>query len=98
MLFLIRFTDHQDRKSIRDDNLELHISWLADRKDTILVAGSIRRDIGSNPIGAFWVVDASTKEEAQRLYCSDPFWIAGLRKDVEILYWSKAFPNHQVSI
>jgi len=98
MLFVIRFTDHQDMKSVRQANLESHISWLADQKDIILVAGSLRQELGSNPVGAFWIVEVSTKADAENLYKSDPFWINGLRKEVEILHWSKAFPDQQVLV
>ncbi|MDP2286346.1 MAG: YciI family protein [Pseudohongiella sp.] len=98
MLFIIRFTDHQDKKSVRDENLKSHISWLADRSEKILIAGSLREDVESSPIGAFWVVEASSKDEVEELYTTDPFWISGLRKDVEILHWSKAFPNQQVLV
>lgn len=98
MLFVIHFTDHQDKKSIRDENLQLHISWLAHRRDTILVAGSLRHHLDASPIGAFWIVEARTKEEAEKLFRSDPFWVAGLRKNVEILFWSKAFPDQQVLV
>lgn len=98
MLFVIRFTDHQDKKSIREANLASHISWLADRKSVILVAGSLRQELESNPVGAFWVVEASTKADVENLYKSDPFWVNGLRKEVEILYWSKAFPDQQVLV
>ncbi len=98
MLFVIRFTDYQDRKLVRDENLEAHISWLAARKDTISVAGSLRENLGENPVGALWVVEASTKEEVENLYKSDPFWVSGLRKEVEILHWSKAFPDQQVLV
>lgn len=98
MLLAIRFTDYQDKKSIREANLQSHISWLADRKDTILVAGSLRQNPEANPVGALWVVEAATKEEAEALYKSDPFWINGLRKEVEVLHWSKAFPDQQVLV
>ena len=98
MLFVIRFADHQDKRLIREANLESHISWLADRKDIILIAGSLRQEPESNPVGAFWVVEANTKAEVKELYKSDPFWVSGLRKEVEILHWSKAFPDRQVLV
>ena len=98
MLFVIRFSDHQDKKAVRNENLESHISWLAERRETILVAGSLRQDLGATPIGAFWVVEASSKEDAENMYKSDPFWIAGLRRNVEIFHWSKAFPDQQVLV
>ena len=98
MLFVIRFTDDPERKSVREENLKSHIAWLAERKDQVLVAGAVRTDLDSYPIGAFWVVEASSKEDVKALYTSDPFWIKGLRKDVEILHWAKAFPDIQTLV
>jgi uncharacterized protein YciI len=85
-------------KSVRDENLRQHISWLADRSESILVAGSLRETQEANPIGSIWVVEASSKEEAKALFRTDPFWIAGLRKDIEVLHWSKAFPDQRVLV
>ena len=98
MLFVIRFTDDPERREVRDKNRELHLAWLAERKNTVLVAGSLRADLGSNPVGAFWVVEAGSREEVENLYKTDPFWASGLRKGVEIFHWSKAFPHQQALV
>lgn len=98
MLFVIRFTDYQDKKAVRDENLSTHIFWLAARKDSILVAGSLRHTENENPVGSIWVVEAGSKQEAEQLYRTDPFWIAGLREHVEVLHWSKAFPEERVLV
>ena len=52
----------------------------------------------SNPIGAFWVVEAESKDDVEKLFMSDPFWTNGLRESVEILHWSKAFQDEQTLI
>ncbi|MHC4857916.1 MAG: YciI family protein [Planctomycetota bacterium] len=98
MLFVVRFTDKPNGELIREQQLPAHISWLDERRHTILVAGSLREDPEANPIGAFWVVEAESKSEVDELYKSDPFWTNGLREGVEILHWSKAFPNEQVPV
>ncbi len=96
MLFIIRFTDKPDSGTIREQQLAAHISWLDERRQTILVAGSLRENPAANPVGGLWVVEAESKTEAEDLYKSDPFWINGLRDAVEIMHWSKAFPDEQV--
>jgi len=98
MLFVVRFSDKPNSELIREQQLPAHISWIDERRQKILVAGSLREEPEANPIGAFWVVEAESKSEVVELYKSDPFWTNGLREGVEILHWSKAFPNEQVHV
>ena len=85
-------------QEVRKRHLDAHISWLAERKQSVLVAGSLRAEPDTDPIGAFWVVKAQSKADAEMLFSSDPFWTNGLRESVEVLQWSKAFPNDQTLI
>ena len=98
MLFVIRFVDKADTQNVRAQHFEAHLNWLEERKQSILVAGSLREQPGADPIGAWWVVEAESRSEVEELYRSDPFWTNGLRESVEILYWSKAFPDQQTVI
>ena len=59
----------------------------------ILVAGSLRAAPGDAPVGGLWVVEADTRDEAEAVYATDPFWTEGLRDRVEIHFWSKALPG-----
>ena len=95
MLFVIRFTDKPESQKIRKQYLTAHLNWLKERRDVILVAGSLREEPELNPIGAFWVVEAESKDEVTELFKTDPFWINKLRDKVEIYNWSKAFPDEQ---
>jgi uncharacterized protein YciI len=98
MLFVIRFTDKPGRQAVREQYLDAHISWIDQRRESILVAGSLREDTNSNPIGAFWIVEAENKRDATKIFQSDPFWTNGLRQKVEIYYWSKAFPDEKIPV
>lgn len=98
MLFAVRFTDKPGSQSIREQNLDAHLDWLAERAHQILVAGSLREGPGSIPIAGLWIVEAESREEIEALYQSDPFWINGLREGVEILHWSKAFPEKKILV
>ncbi len=91
MLFVVHFTDKTNTFEIREKYLKDHISWLAERRDSVLVAGSLRDEPSSNPVGAFWVVEAESKQTVQEIYKSDPFWTSGMREKVEVYHWSKAF-------
>ena len=98
MLFVIRFVDKPNRQDVRKQYLDAHISWLAERRQSILVAGSLRAELNAHPIGAFWVVEAENKVDVENIFLSDPFWLYGLRENVEILHWSKAFEDEQTPI
>jgi uncharacterized protein YciI len=98
MLFVIRFTDKHDSQTTREQYLDAHISWLDERRESVLVAGSLREEPISNPVGAFWVVVAKNKSEAAEVYKSDPFWTNGVRERVEIYHWSKAFPEEKTLV
>ena len=98
MLFILRFTDKPGLASVRQDHLSAHIEWLAEHQEVIKVAGSLRLDLETVPLGALWIVEAASKLEVESVFQSDPFWRNGLRQSVEILHWSKAFPDLQVAV
>ncbi len=98
MLFAVRFTDKPNTKHIREQFLEAHISWLDERRDSILVAGSLRENLGLNPVGGLWIVEANSKNEVSEILKSDPFWVNDLRDNVEIYHWSKAFPDEKATV
>ncbi len=95
MLFIVRFTDDAAMLSVRTQYLAEHIDWLDANSSLILVAGSLRDEPDSDPIGATWIVDAPSRDDVIELIQTDPFWIHGLRQNVEIHFWSKAFPDRQ---
>lgn len=90
MLFIVRFTDRPGTLPLRNQCLAAHLDWLAQHRDSIRVAGSIRTEEGSAPVGSCWIVDAPDRDHAHALCAQDPFWVAGLRESVEILYFSPA--------
>ncbi|MDH3317589.1 MAG: YciI family protein [Gammaproteobacteria bacterium] len=98
MLFVVRFTDKQDRKEVREQFLQAHVDWLDQHKQHVLVGGSLRRTPGEQPVGGLWIVEAESRSEIQQLIRSDPFWINGLRQNYEILHWSKAFADSKVPV
>jgi hypothetical protein len=98
MLFVVRFTDDPSRLHVRNELLPAHLQWLEQHREAILVAGSLRHEPDSSPVGAFWVVEAPSKAAVEELFLTDPFWIHGLRKSVELLHWSKAFPERTVLV
>ncbi|WP_394564455.1 hypothetical protein C1N58_20635 [Pantoea sp. SGAir0180] len=91
MLFTVRFYDRADRANIRKTHMEAHLQWLECAKSSVLIAGSPREHATAHPDGALWIVDAASKEAVEALLKQDPFWLEGLRQNVEIRLWSRAF-------
>ena len=98
MLFIVRFTDKPERLATRNEFLAAHLQWLEEHQDMVRVAGSLRPEADAAPVGAAWVVEAQDRKEIEALLQSDPFWVQGLRQSVEILHWSKAFPERTVPV
>jgi uncharacterized protein YciI len=90
MLFAVLFTDKPGHGDQRVEHLDAHIGWVAQHRETVLVAGSLRTEPAAVPKGGLWIVEAATKQAVMELMKSDPFYVCGLRQDVEVLYWSKA--------
>lgn len=98
MLFAVRFQDDLSKHATRQQYLQAHIDWLGQNAEQVLVGGSLRKSPDDKPIGGLWLVNAETKEAVKALVEKDPFWIQGLRINVEILFWSKAFEDRKVPV
>ena len=98
MLFAVRFHDQKDRAEVRCQQLQAHINWLDEHRELVLIGGSLRKELGENPVGGIWLVEAPDKNAVEVLIQSDPFSIHGLRERHEILLWSKAFPERKVPV
>lgn len=90
MLFAVIFTDKPNYGSLRAANLDAHIQWVAANQEAVLVAGSLRLELGATPKGGLWIVEAPSKDAVLDLMETDPFYASGLRESVEVLHWSKA--------
>jgi uncharacterized protein YciI len=93
MLFVARFTDKPDIAERRAELLQAHFDWLAANEDKVLLAGSVRTDVGGASLGGLWIIEAGTKAEAEQVYQTDPFFANGLRAGVEVFHYVKAHPD-----
>lgn len=98
MLFIVRLNDRSDALPKRRQHFDAHLEWLRKNENTILVAGSLRPEPDAEPVGGCWIVEAPDKDAVKTLLTSDPFWTHGVRAKVEILHWSKAFPERRALI
>jgi uncharacterized protein YciI len=93
MLFVARFTDKPDISEQRAELLQEHFDWLAANNDRVLLAGSLRTDVGGASLGGLWIIEADSKAGAEQVYQSDPFFANGLRAKVEVFHYVKAHPD-----
>ena len=93
MLFILRFIDLPSKQAIRQQFLQMHLDWLAERRQQIKIAGSLREAGSELAIGALWIVEAENADAVRAVFQTDPFWQQGLRASFEIHSWSKAFPE-----
>lgn len=98
MLFVVKFVDDPGQFAVRQTFMQQHLTWLEQHKDVVLVAGSLRFEAEDKPVGACWIVRASSRSHVEALLRTDPFWIHGLRQQVEVLQWSKAFPERETPV
>ena len=93
MPWVILSKDHPYKRRLRQDQalMQAHIDYEASIKDRILAAGSTRSDDGETPTGGLLILDVETREEAEALFNADPFTRAGLRTNVTMTRWFKAF-------
>jgi uncharacterized protein YciI len=98
MLFIARFEDDPAAMHVRDEQTENHYAFLAEHSDQIIVAGALREDAAGTPIGALWIINAPDRATAEAIVDDDPFWINGLRRSRSLLHWSRAVPDHPVTL
>jgi uncharacterized protein YciI len=93
MLFVARFTDKPDIAEKRAELLDAHFAWLAANDDKVLLAGSLREDVGGASLGGLWIIEANSMADAEQVYQTDPFFAQGLRAEVELFHYVKAHPD-----
>lgn len=98
LLFMVRITDRPEQLAVREKYLPEHKSWLTSHSDQVRAAGILRNEPNGASLGACWIVAASSRSEVQQLLHSDPFYQHGLRKEFEILHWSRGFPPGPATI
>jgi uncharacterized protein YciI len=91
MLFAVLLRDDPERLHLREGHRDEHLSYVAAQDGRIIAVGALRLQPENAPQGALWLVHADTKEAAQALVESDPFFKLGLRRSIDIFHWGKGF-------
>jgi hypothetical protein len=97
-LYIVQFEDKPNMGELRDKLLKSHFEFLDRVKDRVLVPGSVREVPSDKPLGGLWIIEAKDEAEVRDIFKDDPFWTGGLRAQVRINRWQKAFPDRKVSI
>jgi hypothetical protein len=93
MLFVIQFRDDPAQRHLRPELMAAHLAFLKANESRIRAAGALRKESDDRAIGGLWIVDVPKYGDVRALYEQDPFWTGGLRASVEVLHFSKAFPD-----
>jgi uncharacterized protein YciI len=98
MLFIVQFEDKPDMGELRQKLLADHFKFLDNKKDKVLVPGSVREIPSDRPLGGLWIVEAESETEVRDIFKDDPFWTSGMRASVRINRWVKAFPDRKTLV
>ena len=80
---------------VRTAHEPAHLQFLEQHRDEIPMAGGLRDEPGGPYVGGLWVFEVTSKQRAQDLIESDPYFKAQPRK-YRLLAWGKALPQFKV--
>jgi uncharacterized protein YciI len=98
MLYILRFTNKSNMDELRTKLLSAHLAWLDQHRDKVLLPGATRANPQAPATGGLWIIEATSNEEAEAVFRTDPFWVQGLRAGYEVLHFTKAFPDRTTPI
>jgi uncharacterized protein len=94
MLFVIHAYDGPNALPKRQANYPAHKDHLEKDKDfgiRIIMSGPLVADDMDTRIGSHFIIDAPYRENVEKFHHADPFYIAGVWKDVHITMFIKTF-------
>ena len=91
MPFIIETWDKPDSKLIRATLRPAHLSFLQANAKLLLACGAKLIDDGTDLGGGLYVVDVEDRPNAEAFITSDPFYVGGLFRHVQITRWRKAY-------
>ena len=94
MLFMVVTRDKADSVQLRMDTRPAHLEYLNSAGDRVKLAGPIMSTGDEpQPIGSVILIDAASEGAAKIFADNDPYTLAGLFENVEILPWRAALGN-----
>lgn len=91
MLFALICTDKPGSLAVRKANRPEHVAFLQNLGSDLVLAGPFTGEDGETPNGSLVVVEAASKQAAEKIAAADPYAKAGLFASVEIRPWVWVF-------
>jgi uncharacterized protein YciI len=95
MRWIALFDDTPAMLAIRQAREPLHLAYLRQHQDEILMAGGLREAPGGGFVGGLWVMEVASRERAAELVENDPYYVPAHRS-YRLLTWGKALADRQV--
>lgn len=95
MRWIALFDDTPAMLAIRQEREPLHLAYLRQHQDEILIAGGLREAPGESFVGGLWVMEVASRARAAELVESDPYYVPAHRS-YRLLTWGKALAERQV--
>lgn len=91
--FTIHCLDHDGALPIRLGTVDAHRAYQAKSPIPVLISGPLLTDDSQTMIGSFFLVQANSYEEMLAYHKADPFYLAGLWKEIRIHPFFKRIDN-----
>jgi uncharacterized protein YciI len=92
-MYAIVCFDRPDSAALRDAHRAAHLEFLNQHSKQIVFGGPLKGTPEGPSTGALIVVDCRTREEAQALIASDPFYSGGVYESVVVRAFKQVFPK-----
>ena len=93
MHFVVHCVDHDDALPLRLAHYEAHKAYLARADVRTVISGPLTADDGVTMKGSCFVLEADSKEQVLEFHRNDPFYKAGVWRDVAIHPFIKRVNN-----
>jgi len=97
VLYLIYQEDRPDGEAIRAATREAHLRYLERHKDEVVLAGATLAEDGSTRTGSVFIINAPSREAAEKFSAEEPFRKAGLFQIVKITRMRRGQWNPQAA-
>ncbi len=91
-MYAIICFDRPDSAPLRDAHRAAHLEFLNLNAKKIVFGGPLKNAADGPSTGALIVVDCASREEAEALARSDPFYRGGVYESVSVRAFKKVFP------
>ena len=92
-MYAIVCFDRPDSAALRDAQRAAHQKFLDENSKKILFGGPLKGAHDGPSTGALIIVDCASREEAQALIASDPFYRGGVYESVAVRAFKQVFPR-----